>query len=284
MKINILIATIDQGLEKITDIVLTEQKDVSYIVSHQVTAEKYRAVPQALKRPDVIISQLPGRGIARNRNNSLNLAGGDVALLADDDVRFKPENIAVIRETFHAGNGFDVACFKIATPAGEEEYKAYAARPFVLNETSGHYISSLEIAFRLEAVRKKGIQFDERFGLGSELIQYGEEAVFIYDCIQAGLVVKYVPRYVVEHPFMSMTKAMAEYAPAKNIFKGGYDARRYGWRAVPAAFYNTLRLRNELCRHNKSMSAYLRERLKGARYILGTPNDHPGIDKEFERS
>ncbi len=284
MKINILIATIDQGLERVADIVLTEQKDVSYIVSHQVTAEKYRAVPQALKRPDVIISQLPGRGIARNRNNALNLAGGDVALLADDDVRFEPENIAVIRETFHANNGFDVACFKIATPAGEEEYKDYAPEAFALNDTNGHYISSLEIAFRLEPVKKRGIKFDERFGLGSDLIQYGEEAVFIHDCIQAGLVVKYIPRYVVEHPFMSMTKAMAEYASAKNIFKGGYDARRYGWRAVPAAFYNTFRLRKELCNHNKSMGGYLSERLKGARYILGSRNSRPGPGEGLERS
>ncbi len=272
MKINILIATIDQGLEKITDVLLEQREDVSYIVSHQVTNEKFRAVPPELQRSDVIVSQLSGRGISRNRNNALDLAEGDVALLADDDVRFTPANIGVIREAFMEDNRVDVACFKIATPEGEEEYKDYSPHEFVLNETNGHYISSLEIAFRLERIRNKGIRFDERFGLGSPLIQYGEEAVFIYDCIQAGLVVKYIPRYVVEHPFMSMTKAMAEYAPAKNIFKGGYDARRYGWRAVPAAIYNTMRLRRELSKHNKGMAEYLSERLKGAGYILNSRN------------
>jgi len=273
MKINILIATIDQGLEKITDILLAEQEGVSYIVSHQVNDEKYRPIPPALKRQDVVVAQLSGRGIARNRNNALDLAGGDVALLADDDVRFTPENMEVIRETFAGDDSLDVACFKISTPAGEEEYKDYATEEFVLNKTNGHYISSLEIAFRLDKIKKKGICFDERFGLGSGLIQYGEEAVFIHDCIRAGLVVRYIPRYVVEHPFMSMTKDMEEYGPAKNIFKGGYDARRYGWRAVPAALYDALSLRKELSRHSKGMGEYLRERLRGAGYILYSRNN-----------
>ncbi len=275
MKINILIATIDQGLEKINKILLEQRDDVSYIVSHQVTKEEFQPVPPDLQRSDVIISQIRGRGISRNRNNALDLADGDVALLADDDVRFTPENIKVIREAFMNYSRVDVACFKIATPDGEEEYKDYSPDEFILNEANGHYISSLEIAFRLDKVRNKGIRFDERFGLGSPLIQYGEEAVFIHDCIQAGLVVRYIPRYVVEHPFMSMTKAMAEYAPAKNVFKGGYDARRYGWRAVPAAFYNTMRLRRELSKHNKGMVEYLRERLKGAGYILNSSNHRP---------
>ncbi len=277
MKINILIATIDQGLNKITDILLEQREDVTYIISHQVTGDRYRPVPPELVRPDVIVAQLEGRGISRNRNNALRLAEGDVALLADDDVRFTHDNMEVIREAFSGEDSPDVACFKIATPAGEEEYKDYAPDQFVLNDTNGHYISSLEIAFRIKTVREKGICFDERFGLGSDLIQYGEEAVFIHDCIRAGLVVKYIPRYVVEHPFMSMTKAMAEYAPAKNIFKGGYDARRYGWRAVPAAIYNTVILRGELSRHNKSMLKYLQERLKGAGYILNSRNHRPRL-------
>ncbi len=275
MKINILIATIDQGLKEVTRILLEQRDDVNYIVSHQVTSEEFRPVPPELQRPDVIVSQLPGRGISRNRNNALDLADGDVALLADDDVRYTPANIEVIREAFQSDTRVDVACFKIATPDGEGEYKDYSVHEFFLNGTNGHYISSLEIAFRLDRIRNKGIRFDERFGLGSPLIQYGEEAVFIHDCIQAGLVVKYTPRYVVEHPFMSMTKAMAGYAPAKNIFKGGYDARRYGWRAVPAAFYNTLRLRRELSQHNKGMAEYLSERLKGAGYILNNRNHRP---------
>jgi len=268
MVINVLISTIDGGLEKVEDILLAPREDVRYIVSHQVTEGKYRLTPDGLLRKDVILSQINGRGLSRNRNNVLKYACGDVGLLADDDVRYTDENFNAIKEVFCSEPDLDVACFKIATPPGEGEYKDYAGEPYLLNEKNGHYISSLEIAFRLERVRWKGINFDERFGLGSGLIQYGEEAVFIHDCIKAGLKVKFIPRYVVEHSVMSATKAMEDYTTPKNIFKGGYDARRYGWRALTAAIYDAVRLRGELARYNKPPFEYLKERLKGAFHIL----------------
>ncbi len=271
MKINILISTIDDGLAKVEDILLTPSEDVRYIVSHQVTDESYRQVPEGLKRSDVVLSQITGRGLSRNRNNVLKYVSEGICLLADDDVRYTEENFRAIREAFTGDPGLDVACFKIATPPGEGEYKDYAPDPYLLNEKNGHYISSLEIAFRLEAVKRCGIKFDERFGLGSDLIHYGEEAVFIYDCIKAGLKVKYIPSYVVEHSVMSATKAMEDYTTPKNIFKGGYDARRYGWRALTAAFYDTVRLRGELARYRRSPLVYLKERLQGASYILLSP-------------
>ena len=268
MMINILISTIDEGMARVEDILLAPRDNVRYIVSHQVTDDRFLQVPEGLKRSDVVLSQIEGRGLSRNRNNVLKYAGEGVCLLADDDVRYTGENFEAIREAFAGDPQLEVACFKIATPPGEGEYKDYACDPYLLNEKNGHYISSLEIAFRSEAVKDKGIKFDERFGLGSGLIHYGEEAVFIHDCIKAGLKVKYIPSYVVEHSVMSATKAMEEYTTAKNIFKGGYDARRYGWRALSAAFYDALRLRAELARYHRSPLVYLNERLKGASYIL----------------
>ena len=273
MIINILISTIDEGLERVQEMLLDPLEDVRYIVSHQITADRYRTVPAGLQRPDVILTQLEGKGLSRNRNNVLAIAKGEVCLLADDDVRYRPENLQVLREVFRADQSLDVACFKIATPPGEGEYKDYASEAYLLNGKNGHYISSLEIAFRLDAVKRKGISFDERFGLGSDLIQYGEEAVFIHDCLRSGLVVKYIPRYVVEHSVLSATKAMDDYTTPKNIFKGGYDARRYGWRSVTAAFYDAVRLRKELAEYKKKPAQYLRERLRGAFYILGSRNN-----------
>ncbi len=272
MTINILIATIDAGIENVPAVLLEPTPDLKYIVSHQVTAEAYRAIPLDLKREDVIVSQIEGRGLSRNRNNALALADGDIALLADDDLRYRPEYLQAVKAAFLADQDLVLACFKIATPAGEPDYKDYAAEPYLLNRESHHYISSLEIAFRVEPIRAYGIRFDERFGLGSELVQSGEEAVFIFDCIRAGLKVKYIPAYVVEHPVASRTKQINEYATERTIFKGAYDARRYGWRALPAAFYDTLRLFALLREQGKKPARYLQERLRGAWYILRTEN------------
>ncbi len=268
MIINVLIATIDSGLEQVEKILLEPRPDVLYIVSHQVTGEGYRDMPPALDRSDVVLIQMEGRGLSRNRNHALSVAGGDIALLADDDAHYRQEYFDTVKKAFLEDDSMDVACFKIATIGGEPAYKDYARKPYLLNDKSHHYISSLEIAFRLDTIKKKGILFDERFGLGSMLVQSGEEAVFIYDCIKAGLKVKYVPEYVVEHPEKSTTKSMSSYATARNVFKGAYDARRYGRWSYPAAFYDALRYRSKLRRENKKPGQYVRERLRGVRYIM----------------
>ncbi len=268
MKLDVLIATIDEGIYRAEDVLLEPLEAVRYIVSHQVTGKDHRVEPQKLRRSDVLLSRIEGRGLAANRNNALALSSADIALLADDDVRYRPEYFQGLCEVFVKDQALDVACLKIATPAGEKPYKDYSPSEYLLNENTGHYISSLEVAFRPAVVRGKNIFFDERFGLGSGVIGYGEEAVFIHDCLRAGLRVKFVPRFVVEHPRQSAVKSMDEYARARIFFKGGYDARRYGWLALPAAFYDTLRLQSSLRARDVSPSGYLRERLQGALSIL----------------
>jgi glycosyltransferase involved in cell wall biosynthesis len=268
MIINILIATIDSGIGKVEKILLEPRADLKYIVSHQVTAKEYLLIPSALQRADVRVGQSEGRGLSRNRNRALDMADGDIALLADDDVRYREGYIQALRETFEQNRDIDVACFRIATPGSEVDYKDYAKESYSLNEESHHYISSLEIAFRIEAVKGKKIRFDQRFGLGSELIQSGEEAVFIHDCVKSGLQVRYFPEYIVEHKAASTTNVMNKYAPGRNIFKGAYDARRFGWKALPAAFIDTFKLRSDLAGQNIKPARYLKERLQGISYIL----------------
>ncbi len=267
MFVNILVATIDEGIGRVENILLDPRPDLKYIISHQVTAERFRAVPGALQRSDVVVSQIEGRGLCRNRNNALAMASGDIVVLADDDVRYCVENIKTVLDAFEADREMDVACFKIATPAGEPEYKEYTEYPYLLNDQSHHYISSLEIVFRRKVIKAKGIAFDERFGLGSKLDSFGEEAVFIHDCVQAGIKVKYIPEYLVEHAVLSSIKAIGRFATSNNVFKGAYDARRYGWKAIPAAFYDAVRLRPELIALKKNPLEYLGERLRGAAYI-----------------
>ncbi len=268
MKLNLLIAMIDEGIERVAANLPAPFPGVEFIVSHQVTAEHFRMLPAELKRSDVTVAVLEGRGLSRNRNKALQMADGDIALLADDDAIYRPEHFERVFRAFEEAGGSDVACFKIATPEGEAEYKDYSPEAYSLNEESRHYISSLEIAFRVAPVKEKEICFDERFGLGSELIKSGEEAVFIFDCIRAGLKVSYIPEYVVEHARESTTKVQDEYSEERVVFKGAYDARRYGWKSVPAALLNTARLYRQLRASSKSPATYLRERLRGAIYIL----------------
>ena len=272
--ISLLIATIDARIKKVDRVLLEPRPGVHYYISHQVTGELFRKIPESLTaRSDVQISQIKGRGLSHNRNHLLDIAMGDIALLADDDARYRMEYFETLRSIFTEHQDIDVACFKIATPEGEPEYKEYSEESFLLNYTSRHYISSLEVAFRLSAVKKMGLKFDERFGIGSEFITYGEEAVFIHDCIKAGLKVKYFPEYIVEHAVDSTVRRMDEFDKQRNIFKGAYDARRYGWLAFPAAFVGTFIQRQKLMEHGVNPFHYLGQRLRGAAYIFGSKGD-----------
>jgi len=266
--INILVSTIDRGIEKVENLLLPPRPDLAYVISHQVTDEKYRAIPQALQRDDVKVGQLEGRGLCRNRNSSIAMADGDVALLSDDDVRYRDEYIDNLIEAFDRDRDMDVGCFRIATPPGDGDYKDYAKEAYLLNRESRHYLSTIEIAFRVKAIKSRGLSFDERFGLGSALNSFGEEAVFIHDCIRAGLQVKYFPLYVVEHARVSTIKSIERFATINTVFKGAYDARRYGWLALPAALYDTLRYRVLICGEGRRPVDYLKERMQGVSYIL----------------
>ncbi len=267
MLVNILVATIDEGINKVSNLLLAPRSDLKYYISHQLTDNKFSPIPEELVREDVTIGQIEGRGLCRNRNNAIAMADGDVAMLADDDVRYDHRYITTVINAFAADDQLDVACFRIATPEGEPEYKSYTEHSYLLNKESHHYISTLEIAFRPDKIKDSKIAFDERFGLGSKLNSFGEEAVFIHDCIKAGLQVKYIPEYVVEHAATSSIKSIDNFAPLNNIFKGAYDARRYGLLAFPASFYGTLQLWTQLKKNRKKPLTYLRERLSGAFYI-----------------
>jgi len=272
MRVNILVSTVDARIRQVEKIISEPRSDIKYIISHQVTDSTYRPIPVALKRNDIAISQIEGRGLSRNRNNALSLADGDIGILADDDVLYRNEYIDTVLAAYRADPDLGAACFKIATPAGEPEYKDYCTESYLLNEKSHHYLSTLEITFNLKKIRDNNIRFDERFGMGSELDIFGEEAVFIFDCLKKGLKVKYLPEYIVEHKSTSTIKSLEKYSVTNNIFKGAYDARRYGWLAFPAAFYGTIRFWGDISRDNKNPLRYLRERLQGVIYIYKTSN------------
>jgi len=279
MLVNILVSTIDAGINKVEKVLLDPRPDVSYIISHQVTNEQFRPIPQPLKRGDIRVSQIEGRGLSRNRNNAFKMADGDIGILADDDVRYRDAFIDNVLAAYLADRELGAACFKIATPEGEPDYKDYHAESYLLNDESHHYLSTIEITVRLKALRENDLYFDERFGLGSKLNSFGEEAVFIHDCIKAGIKVKYFPEYLVEHEATSTIREIDRYAASNNIFKGAYDTRRYGWLAFPAAFYGTLRIWPQLAGKGKSPLAYLRERLQGVLYIYREPLPGQGTEQ-----
>ncbi len=269
LKINILICTIDDGIQNLYKMLEPFNEAVEYKISHQYRDEKFMSIPENLRRKDVTISQIAGKGLSRNRNNALKMTDGDIAVIADDDVKYLPDSFKIITDTFINDTQLDVACFKIKTPDGETEFKAYPKVESVLKKHRHHYISSIEIAFRVESVKAKNILFDERFGLGSEKIPDAEEIVFIKDCIKSGIKVKFFPEYIVQHPFENSGRG-TPYSSTRNRVKGAYHARVLGWKAVPVAVAETLVRLPVLLINKRNPFVYLYERLNSIRYIFAT--------------
>lgn len=242
LTLDILICTIDGGIAGVGSILREERPDVRYIVSQQITDNRFRQIPSTLlSRKDVLVSQIEGKGLSVNRNNALSLARADIAVIADDDVRYHTGAYDLILQSYQEHPEADMICFKINIPDGKREYKPYPRDFYVFKKNKYHYISSIEISFRVLPVLSRNIRFDDRFGLGSGVFAGGEEEVFIHDCLCKGLKAFYSPIYIVEHAGLSSINRLASYDISRGETISATDAYKWPLLAIPKAIGRTLK-------------------------------------------
>lgn len=230
MKLNILISTHNKGVANIPSIFLPYREDVSYIVSYQYDNDEFlKHIPKELKRDDVTFLPMQGLGLCRNRNNALLYADGDIALVADDDVKYTNDYLDKVIETFEKNPATDVALFKIKTADDEAPMKRYPLVQGRYKVVKGYYPSSIEMAVRVQSVKGK-VFFDERFGLGSEYLNSGEEEIFIKDCMKNSLRLDFYPYYIVEHSYQSTGKNL--YLPKSLRSRGAVSSYLHGFSAI----------------------------------------------------
>jgi hypothetical protein len=268
--LSILISTLNGGIDRISQLLLSPRKDVEYIIVHQYTEERYKSVPVSLRRSDTRIYQMMGMGLSRSRNLAIKCSRGDIALIADDDVKYEH---AFFDKVFSVFRQFmlDIALFKIMTDKGEKEYKVYPIDSYELSLGKYHSPSSIEIAFRLESVRDK-IEFDERFGLGSYICG-GEEWLFIRDALQSNLKVIFFPEYVVIHPLMSSSKYLDKFNCERAKIVGATYARMYGMKGIIRFLFYMIRFGPRVWRAGRSLFVYYYCAFRGFWYIFNSNYD-----------
>lgn len=179
MTLQLLICTIDRGIDRVCDLVLPPLNDISYVVSWQhSTADDDRTVPSVLQRDDIQVHHLDGRGLSRNRNHCLRHATGDICMVCDDDCRYHPQWLRAVVNAFEQQPTLDVATFMMQS---EYCHKHYPKQSIDLRHSpAGYYPTSFELAFRRSSVQDR-LQFNEHFGLGAQLFHCGEEEIFVHD-------------------------------------------------------------------------------------------------------
>ena len=233
MKIDILICTYNEGIVRAVNILMPYHPDVKYKISHQVTKEEYRFIPEEFEeRADVRISQISSAGLSKNRNNALAMAEGDICFIADDDVKYDMDIVLKVAGYFKTVSELDVFVGRIKTYDGEPAYKKYKVWQSKLGWKDIGGVSSIEMVLKREVIRKNHIRFDDHFGIGGNLFPKGEEAVFLSDCLRNKLHIVYFPEFIVKHSCQSSCSHIV-YSEEEAKYMGALNRRIFKWLAYP---------------------------------------------------
>lgn len=186
-----------KGIESVARLTHPAVDGVEYIVSWQTAGDR-ADVPEALaSRPDFRVIPSDTRGVARNRNLSLDAASAPLALLSDDDVEYTADGLRDVIRAFEEHPEADYISFRYfssSNPIQQHDRAADLRRP-----PKGWGIGgAFTMAFRLDPIRRHGIRFNELFGIGAEFPS-GEEDLFLHDIIRAGLTPIFLPIDIVRH-------------------------------------------------------------------------------------
>lgn len=177
MKIQALISTMNlENVEKLikkmnlkTDAIIINQCDREEIQEKKINGKKIK------------ILSYRETGLSKSRNRAIENIDidTDIAIIADDNVRYVDNYVEIISKAYETNNK-DIICFDIKR-LDDRKIKKTSVKIGYINSMR---ISSSQITFKAKKV--KNIKFDEMFGIG-EFFNMGEENIFLYDALKAGL-------------------------------------------------------------------------------------------------
>lgn len=269
--VDILISTIGDRINRVSEILLPPTDGVRYVISHQIGETSHQTdgtvvIPDLLSsRDDVVVYPIAGRGLCRNRNNAMAHATADLWVLADDDVRLSQEFIDNLRTLAAQHPTVDIFALQALTPEGTplhyypEFSFSYPKMP------RGFYFNSMGLVLR----RRNYPDFDVRFGLGAERLHMGEEDVFLHQCHRLGFRITYFPQPLLVTP---ATTTSSRYAVDPSL----QEARGAMLTLLHGRFWAMLRIISTAVkmRHQLPMLSHAVHMLSGMKYILNNPKEH----------
>ncbi|MDP9194186.1 MAG: glycosyltransferase family 2 protein [Acidobacteriota bacterium] len=208
MSVELLVTTMNGRLPRLLN---DEEalRDCRIVIVNQYTTDDQR-LADAEVPGNVRVFDYRERGVARNRNRALDHAEGAIAVLCDEDTLMVAGLARRVEQAFANDPRADILTFKIRTPEGLP-YKRYPGARLRHNRLTIVGVSEVEIAFRVDSLRRHGLRFDERFGLGAPFPS-GEGNILLADALARGLIAGYVPEEIVIHAFESSGKRFEDHA------------------------------------------------------------------------
>lgn len=210
MTLEILMATMNRSDAGFIDPSIMDQvkgsNRISLLVINQCTD-----IPAGLQveNGNVRICSVLETGLSNSRNMALKLAKGDVCLFMDDDCRLLPGSCETILK-YHEKHPEPVLTFQLKDVHSDRKLKSYLPFTVLNNKFTIGRISSCEISFKRKKILEKNIQFNTLFGLGATY-KRGEENIFLADCLNHKLQVRYIPALIASTPTVTTgSKLVAE--------------------------------------------------------------------------
>lgn len=195
LKLQVLICTLGrEGMQHVAEMNLPRVAGTGWIISCQ---SEPAVIPPQLLRDDIEVYFTPTRGLSKNRNHALSKARASYCLIADDDLIFTNEGLEAVIRSMDARPEVDVATFRCDFPFKKDYPDSETDLPA---SARGYYVTSYEIALRLESARRAGLRFCEIMGIGADRFQSGEEYILMRDAQKAGLHCHFFPVTIVCHP------------------------------------------------------------------------------------
>jgi glycosyltransferase involved in cell wall biosynthesis len=135
-------------------------------------------------REDVEIVELTSLGVAKSRNAAIDRAQGKYLIFSDDDIQFVEQGLEEAIEYLEQHPKIDLVLGAAINEKGEKR-KRYPSEIGPLTKFNSAKAATYEMLIRVDAIRNKGIRFDENFGAGATNY-LGDEFIFIADLIDAG--------------------------------------------------------------------------------------------------
>jgi len=118
------------------NVILKPLEGIKYTVVQQYKDNSLKAYPEFLKRDDITLAHMPGKGVTKSRSLAIELAEGGIRLFSDDDVIYNQDYFEKIINAFEENEELDIGLFKIKTSEGEPEYKKYPVNRTVIKKRS----------------------------------------------------------------------------------------------------------------------------------------------------
>lgn len=206
MNLEVLVATMNRNRQEIIKLInkmhITGKAIIVDQISEDAITEKIKLNKNKqlnkiykgkLKSHKIIYDRK--KGLSRSRNLALGKAKAEIVLLADDDVIYQKDYERIIVNAYQKNPSADMIAFYVESL--NPKRKVRKLKTGKIGWIKIFRVSSFQLTFKLESIKKNNLKFDENFGAGTQ--NYcGEETIFLSDCLRKKLKLIYIDKKIGE--------------------------------------------------------------------------------------